>query len=296
MNEHDLQFYIREGEKLDHGTVEDFLVDHSTLIEKIRDVLHNWHMANPEGPFWKELIEPLAIKILVHSASLETLLFDKTALDRLTGPQTRIRDISSIYTIGRAQLEAYLTFFYLYIQPQSEDEFEMRYYLFVVHSLTVRQTVTVDLIPDDMKQQFTREAEQIIEYQDRIRQNPVFAAYSPQNKNRLINGTTAKEMGWEKILNASSLNNYMKKTYDMYANHAHSEYMSLLQVRTLFMKPEDAAFIFPTVIKTSLFILSVFLEDLIKLLDQKSTFDSFPLEFRRRVTLWRGIITSEQSA
>lgn len=242
-------FYIQEGQKLSHGSVETFFSDHKMLIARISDILNSWHEAEPEGPLWMENVEPLTVKILLQSASLQNLLEEKTNLYHSSGKASKIYDISSIYTLGRAQLEAYLTFFYLYVQPKTPVEHELRYLLFVMHSLAVRQQVDVEYLPYDIQQQYEVEKQQITCYQKLIRQNTVFIGYTLQNQNRLINGQTAKEMGWEKIIKASTLNDSMKKTYDMYANHAHSEYMSLFQIKTLLQQLADAEFIFPMVIK-----------------------------------------------
>ena len=286
-------FYIQEGQKLSHGSVETFFSDHKMLIARIGDILNSWHETEPEGPGWMENVEPLTVKILLQSESLHSLLEEKTNLYHSSGEVSKIHDISSIYTLGRVQLEAYLTFFYLYVQPKTPVEYELRYLLFVIHSLTVRQQVDVKDPPHEIQQQYEVERQQIADYQKLIRQNTVFIGYTLQNQNRLINGQTAKEMGWEKIIKASTLNDSIKKTYDMYANHAHSEYMSLFQIKTLLQQPANAEFIFPVVIKNSLFVLSVFLLELVTLSGQQAAYDAFPLDFRRRVELWKGIITND---
>jgi hypothetical protein len=283
---------ITEAYKFLRGSVEDLLGDHSLLIDKSWDILGAWHESEPEGPLWGELAEPLAAKILLQSASLETLLTEQTTVHRHSNKHVKMRDMASIYTIARSQLEAYLTFFYLYIQPKTSDESELRYYLYVLHSLVLRQQVDVTTLPADLRLQHQNEAATIASYKAKIEANSVFMSYEKQNRNRLITGNRAKIIGWNGIIEASSLSNHIAKSYDIYTNHAHSEYLSLIQLRKQILSPEEAEFVFPVVVRTSIFILSVFIIELASFTNQQAFYESLSTEFKNKVTRWRQIITN----
>ncbi|MBG8553483.1 hypothetical protein [Hymenobacter guriensis] len=270
----------------------DFLQDHSQMTFIIHEILREWHARSPTGPFWMELVEPLTLKLSFASSSFESLVLGTTH-GRYSDDPVRFPDLSSIYTLGRAQLEAYLTFFYLYIQPKSTDENKLRYWLYVVQSLTVRQTSDTDMLSQEMQKRKIEEANRIEMYKKYIEENAVFQGYSPSNKGRLLSGRTAKEVGWEKLMDAAKLKAISMKTYDLYANHAHCEYMSLIQLRAALTKPEEARPMIATAVKTSLMILSLFIRQLCDLLELKDVYNKLPEEAKLKMKIWSSVLLGE---
>lgn len=286
-------FLLNFYERFQSDNPFDFEKEHFALISEIHNVLEKWHIRSPKGPFWQELVEPLTLKLSFVSSSFENLIIRGTVHGRHSDNPLQFPDLSSIYTLGRGQLEAYLTFFYLYVQPQSEDESKLRYWLYVIHSLTVRQTANTDSLPVEMQKRKLEEAQRIEDYKKKVEANSVFQNYSSSNKGRLLSGRTAKEIGWEKLIDAAKLKAIGVKTYDLYANHAHCEYMSLIQLRAVLLHPDETRPLIANAMKTSLMLLSLFLRQLSSLVGLTDIYNLMPIERKMGISLWSGILLGE---
>lgn len=294
----EIALYSKSFALFSEGRLSDLLPEYDALISNVEYLLAEWHKRSPEGHFWLELMEPLAAKIAFVSSSLENILHG-TVHGRHTANVYIMHDLPSIYTLGRAQLEAYLTFFYLYVQPQTEDESKLRYWLYVVHSLTVRQTADITMLAPEMQQRYQEEKQRIDLYKDYIRNNSVYQSYTPSNQGRLITGTTAKETGWAKLIDAANLKTIGVKTYDLYANHAHSEYMSLIQLQAYLTAPPNSmeaavgSRLLDTAAKTSMMLLALFTRQLSVLTGTTDLYNQLPLQLKANIKAWAGILVGE---
>jgi hypothetical protein len=281
----------RHAEKMTKATAEDLLGEMSTILQKIGEIMDAWDASEPEGPLWMKIIEPLTLKILLQSASLQTLMLDGTVMNRLSDKQFKIRDLSSILTIARSQLEAYLTFYYLFVHPKSEEDFQLRNLVYRLHSLTLKQNTPLSELPKDVHEQYEQEALEILSVQNEIEANPVFQDFSKSWRGQLLSGSRAKTMGWDKIVQASPLNDYVMKAYDLYANHAHSEFVSLSQLSLYIKNPVKMELMFTVVARTALFVLSVFIMDLVNITKQEAAYEAFSPEIKESIRLWKHSIT-----
>lgn len=77
--------------------------------------------------------EGLCKKFMGHAASA-LCLFGSTTLPgvKVTDKGIRFFDPGSINVLGRAALEAFLVFHYVFIEPRSDDEKDFRYYLWLI--------------------------------------------------------------------------------------------------------------------------------------------------------------------
>lgn len=81
-------------------------------------------------PHWMSLSDNLITKFYLHSISYNTLLSGTVIKsDFLTGPitQARILDVSSARILQRAQIECFLMYHHLYVNPESDTEKEFRH-------------------------------------------------------------------------------------------------------------------------------------------------------------------------
>lgn len=198
--------------------------------------------------------------------------------------------------LARTQLEAYLTFFNLFVQPCSEEERELRVAIYRLQSLTVRAengTVRSEELDARRKQN----QEQIDEVHAQLRTNSVFASYPKELRASILKGRYSKRKGWNDLIEESKLNNEITKlTYALYANHAHSEYISVIQFREGFSDPEGLEELVSNAVRQSVFTLSVFLRELAVVLKIEDFYNNIDDELKFKLRLWAGIITGSHES
>lgn len=133
---------IELAKKYDRHNMLENLRDHHFFV----DTLIYLHEAMTEQiveiKYWQKLSEVLLNKFYFHGLTLNNILSGLTLhsnyyREALEGK--RIIDISSAKAILRAQMEAFLMYHYIYVNPENEDMKELRYNAWIYAGLLQRQ-------------------------------------------------------------------------------------------------------------------------------------------------------------
>lgn len=274
-----------------------FVRDNSQVTFLITELLFEWTKRVPVSArsSWMSLLELFAGRLAWLSSSLENLA-EGTVYAKYAGHPRHVLDLSGVHALARTQLEAYLTFFNLFVQPASEEERDLRVAIYRLQSLTVRaENGTVRSQELDAKR--NQNQEQIEKVHAQLKANKIFASYHKDLRTSILKGRYSKRKGWTELIEESKLNNeIMKVAYALYANHAHSEYISIVQFREGFSDPEALEELVSNAVRQSVFMLSVFLRELAVLLNAEDFYNKIDEELRFKLRLWAGIITGSHES
>ena len=283
---------------------EQLIYDHSHVTTVVVDLLNSYLLKTKTPLQWNELIKPLTWRILSSASSLENLLSTDTIQGQYTTEPLRFFDISSTYTLCRTIIESYLTFYYLYIDPKTNNERNLKYKLFYVHGLTTKHKLAPppnehnELISANSRfkifiENFNREKQLILSYWTEIENDPLLHHLYPEARIRkmLLNREQprAKTKNWLDIIKASTLpTNSFSNKWQMYSNHAHAEYWSLDQVKAIFdNKEQDINILKELLIKDSLMILSVLIFELVDYLDLQKEYNNTNKQLQDCIRFWQ---------
>lgn len=128
--------------------------------------------------------EGLCKKFIGHAASA-LYLFGGTTLSsvKVTDRGISFFDSGSINVLGRAALEAFLVFHYVFVEPQSDDEKNFGYYSWLLKSYLDRQKFPSQ--SDEGKQQLIDEKKIIDTLRVQINNNIVFKQLDKDKKKKL---------------------------------------------------------------------------------------------------------------
>jgi hypothetical protein len=218
-----MELYEQEGQKSQAKNRMTFIQDNSQVTYLITALLFEWTKRVPvsnRSP-WMSLLELFAGRLTWLSSSLENLA-EGTVHAKYASHSRHVLDLSGVHALARTQLEAYLTFFHLFVQPCSEEERELRVAMYRLQSLTVRaENGTVRSQELDARRKLNQE--HIEEIHTQLKTNSVFAAYPKELRASILKGRYSKRKGWTELIEESKLQNeIIKISYTLYANHAHS--------------------------------------------------------------------------
>ena len=144
--------------------------------------------------------EGLFKKFMGHAASSLYLLGSTTLPGvKVTDRGVSFFDSGSINVLGRAALESFLVFHYVFIEPRSDDEKDFRYYLWLHASYIDRQNFPP--ISEEGKKQLNDEKKTIDTLKEKINNNSFFKQLNKKQKEGLLKkmekGKDAWRLQWQ---------------------------------------------------------------------------------------------------
>lgn len=129
--------------------------------------------------------EGLFKKFIGHAASA-LYLFGSTTLPniKITDRGISFFDSGSINVLGRAALESFLVFHYVFIEPRSDDEKDFKYYSWLHASYIDRQKFPSR--SEEGKKQLNNEKKTIDALKEKINNNSVFKQLDKEKKEKLL--------------------------------------------------------------------------------------------------------------
>jgi hypothetical protein len=242
--------------------LEDLRAMHRCFVALI-GVLENHQVTLPHQ--WYEYHQAIAIKFRLNIYSIIELYEIRDNLPK----GVIYHDLSSIYLLNRSLLETYLTFFYCYILPKSDEEGLTNYYIFKISGLVQRQGYGIDspheLSPDSIKQ---REDEKlkIKEYQLKLENLPFFVnlPFKPAERRKLIEGKYAKRFGFVELIKLSELKDLLfADMWKLYSNYAHCELLGLLQINSYGEDPDSIDNALYGTLTNTLMVVSAMIADFV---------------------------------
>jgi hypothetical protein len=241
-----------------------------------------------EDESWRYYSETLAIKYTLTANSLSQILAGSHLESSLSNVSTNIIDLSSLFILMRAEIENYLTFYYLYIQPKTKSEQEYRFLIYELAGLTSRQKLNI-VIPE-VEAKKKEEEKRIDELLQTLRQNPFFLSLYQAQQKKILKDRSAKLVGWNILVEQTELTSEMyRKLWRLSSNYAHSEYLSLIQIKEYLTKPDEVLST-RNLIQTLLMMLTcVFITDFSRLYPEiTQRFAKLPANDIRVIQLFTG--------
>jgi len=215
------------------------------------------HKINHENYFIKSLMS----KYILHAYSILRLLSGTNIKSKIVGKMDTVYDIGSINVLTRAILETYLTFFYLFIHPQNDDEHFFRLDIYKLAGLKSRQRFRPS--DDALMKRYNESEIEIEKLVQKIITRKRFNELSHRLRANIENGKQSKIYSWEQLFQIADLNTeFFQMTWVFFSDYSHSEYISLTQIRGLLKDVELSKKKNDTIINILLILTSIYIIDL----------------------------------
>jgi hypothetical protein len=144
----------------------------------------------------------------------------------------KVLDIYSALVILRAQFETFLMYHHIYVNPSQEEDKELRWLAWIYSSLLNRQSFPAE--SEFAIQQKAKDQETISKLKEGIKSSPAFSRLSLKQKNALLEKGSGKFFKhWSAIMEDTGYDkdHYFTHWYNFISTHAHSEGISIIQVK-----------------------------------------------------------------
>ncbi|SDF54537.1 hypothetical protein [Chitinophaga filiformis] len=215
------------------------------VLSKLIDLVHDKRVGFPK---WMRHIEVLAIKFVQHTSSVNHLATPLPLSLLEDGNKVSAFDRASLFVIARAQIEAFLTFYYLIILPESHPQGEFYDMVYELSGLCGRQDMPTK--QKSSQEQKTLDAARIAVLRKGIENHPYFSTLDGDMKRKVKGKKPPARLfvGWEELIKQSHLNErFFVPRWKYYSGYAHSEFISSLQMQSIF---KDHKFVMSDVCKT----------------------------------------------
>jgi hypothetical protein len=228
---------IRAIELLQQYDRQDFehnLKEYHNLIDTLIFLNETLRLENTQIPYWQKYSETLLFKFCLHGLTLRNIcsgvILQSTYFDKeLSG--AKIIDISSAKVVLRSQLETFLMYYYIYVNPANDDEKQLRYHAWIYSALLQRQNFpTTTEFGKNQKKNDLVEIERIkIEIQKLTSFKKLSAK---QQKALLENGSGKLFNHWAQILKETGFSetHAFSIIYNYLSIYSHSEGLSAIQL------------------------------------------------------------------
>lgn len=198
--------------------------------------IDNLHTYKTRIDYWQHPIETLYFKFSLHLSSIVKLL-NKTSVS-YDGKLLDILDISSINILTRAIIENYMMIYYLYFDNIDSCRKEFRFLIYAIDGLSRRQK-NLTAFDDELSNQLSNEKKELINLKDKLKNNSYFQSLSLKQQENYLKGC-AKEKNLTSLLELIDLNPELyQRSWQLQSNYAHSEFISVLQIRGYVKRPEE---------------------------------------------------------
>lgn len=170
--------------------------------------------------------EGLALKFLGH-ASTAFYLYQGTVLPCIGA---NFIDSASINVLGRAALETFLVFHYIFVAPISEGERDFRYMSWLIAGLHERQNFPAQ--SPKGKEMLLKERELIVPLQKKLKDNVHFKSLDQSQQKHLLEKRKWNRPDWKDIAISAGLSHMLANAFYRYlCDYAHAGNLSVLQIR-----------------------------------------------------------------
>ena len=186
--------------------------------------------------------ESLAAKFFMHAASV-LYLSRGTKIPDFPSTAVGFIDSASINVLARAALETFLTFHYVFFAPETKDEQDYRYWIYIAAGLAERQQLPVSIEED--RQKLADERMQLDDLRNKLCSNAIFKSLKLKQQQEvlkagrdiwrktLVNGKW-KPLSWHDIaIDAGFSKMLASHTYRYLSGYAHSGSPSVMQIKVL---------------------------------------------------------------
>ena len=227
--------------------------------------------------------ESLAVKMFRHLASMRQIADGLT----MTFPSAKFSHIdhSSVMLLARATVETYLTFFYVFVDPATENQQKFRFKAWMLAGLIDRQKIySINKEGNDVQKS---EAKMIKTLKDDLVNLEHFIALDEKEKGMILKGNWKMRNSWGSLASIAGFNDtYFKNIYSYMCGYAHSSYISILQISQA-RSIEDQKGLSNIMLSVGVVIMSHFLFTYASLFNNaKVALDNNP-EIKKLAETWR---------
>ena len=203
--------------------------DYSTLLSLFMRLVDSQagEKLGPEDA-WLNDAQVLAKKLFGHLVSMQSIA-SVTKVDNSENQTIVFVDHPSVKVVGRAALETYLVFYYLY-GNQDFSLSKFRHNTWHLAGLIDRQNHRISTLEGFETQ--AREKGSIEEIKEEIQTSSHFLKYTKKQRKGLLQSNWRLGISWVGIgMSAGFHEKYFRNIYSYFCGYAHSSYSSALQVR-----------------------------------------------------------------
>ena len=182
-------------------------------------------------------VDTLARKLFQHAVTAYALWTGGTRVDLKGIGPVDFPDWPSIEVLCRACIETYVACHYVFIQPDTDDEFEFRFNAWMLAGFAKRESFPV--ITDDGRAQIARDAKLNEKCRKRVQRTAAFQALNSKTKKAVLAGR-----GWPPGTTMSALADTVlgprwgRAVYGVGSSHAHSDGLAAVQIKEAISRKE----------------------------------------------------------
>lgn len=226
-----IPYYLGDNEFKDlEKNVEQLHLFTDTLIY-LNEVLSD---LNVQIPVWKKYSETLLLKFCLHAFTIcntaKGVKYESKYFD-FKNKYLHLIDVSSTKTLLRAQLETFLMYCHIYVNPKTEDDIQLRYYSWIYGSLM--QRTSFPATTENAKRQKENDEEEMEKIKNVIIKLDSFKKLTTKQQTSLLTTGNGKLFShWSTILEESGFtrNHSIHLLYGFVSIFAHSEGLSAIQL------------------------------------------------------------------
>jgi len=269
------------------------LKDYNDFVSTLIEFTDNLYTAQVKTEYWKRYLEVQLFKFSMHSSTLAFLIEGTPIKMRRNETPIIYPDLGSIFLLVRAQIENYLMFYYLNIQPQTFEEGEFRYLLYELSGLSHRQLFKV--ITEEQKLKKENERLEIDILIDKIKHNKHFQNLTTQEQSQLLKNRPSRTMGWEKLIESSHLcTEFFGVIWKLYSNYSHSEMIGSIQLKSYITNKDELNRTLFTTLKLTNMLTCIAIKDLVKLFKTSEIlYNSLTIELKIKIDFWWRVGTGQ---
>jgi hypothetical protein len=182
--------------------------------------------------YWQKLSETLLHKFSFHGLTIHNILsgleLHSNYYKEMSGK--KITDIASAKVVLRSQIEAFLMYHYIYVNPDSDDLKELRYNAWIYSGLLQRQEFPAET--EYGKQQKEKDSLEIEKMRSAIINLKSFKELTSKQQQSLLSSGSGKLFNhWSNIIKETfTENSRFHLIYNHLSMYSHSEGISIIQL------------------------------------------------------------------
>lgn len=266
------------------------------IVKTLADLIQLYkNEINPNLDSGEAYIETLTIKILL--ATNTTLQLAEGQNLKVLDKEIQVIDISSLYVVARTIIECFLTIEYLFVNDISQAERDFRFRLWKIAGYMMRQQA----IDDSNKihsAKIESEKEEIDKLKKEVKESEFYSQLSKQEIWKLDAFGIPRTLSWSKLLDKSSINNnLLDGYYKIYSNYAHSEFVSIMQLKQMDLNItspvaiDNLTYTLNNIRIINCVVINLFLQ---KFEESKEIYERFDAKTKYIIDFWNFFATKEQ--
>jgi hypothetical protein len=211
--------------------IENDYADSQKILESLIDLQQSVVDAKSKMPDWKKWIDTLTTKFVLHTNTLLSISRGTQLKVASHKKEINLIDMPTMLIVFRSQLECFLMFHFIFVQPISQEEKEFRYWNWKYDNLLMRKKIPAH--SNFIEIQKKNDLEEIEDLKLKIENSQFFKYFTKnQRKQLLANGSSKLFNSWDDLIVGANLQK--KLFYGLYpilSSYAHTGAHSLMNLK-----------------------------------------------------------------